>query len=58
MRWRHAGAHTNRVLVVGNKVEEEVDGGAVRAVAAVRRRRVTMEMNERASWRHIYVRVC
>jgi len=49
----------NRVLVVGKKVEEEVDGGAVRAEATVRRR-VTMETNERASpvWRHIYVRVC
>ena len=34
-------------------MEEDVDGGAVTAEAAVRRRRMTMEMNERASpvWR-------
>ena len=47
----------NRVMVVGKKVEEDVDGGAVRAEAAVRRR-VTMEMNEREFGDYIYVRVC
>jgi len=63
MHWRHAGARTNRVLVVVKKVEEDVDGGAVRAEHRGQERgigRVTVERNERASpsVETIYARFC